>query len=144
MSDWVVIGPPASGKTSLCYLVAGLERPRTTHVTKCTSYLCFMVGDQEHRMWDTPSLEGYSPPAIASAALDICTGVIICYDGRPDWDVCKMVKRVHPIPCAIVITHENAWDLRTMCIASDIPGPTPMQSARVLHPHQLLRTLIEW
>ena len=87
MVSIVVVGPPMSGKTTLCHSLAGMhcqDTPVFNETCSCSFYTMDVNGREWH-IWDTPSIS--SPHEVdrgwtGEDALREATVVVVCHDGH--------------------------------------------------------------
>lgn len=115
MVSIVVVGPPMSGKTSLCLNLAGMATPvgnlTPAGETCCTSYLCIQVNNREWHVWDTPrasSSDIQGPHWVASDILKEADVVLVCHDAQPGSNPMNYVRSCGPHRCIIVLTRKHA------------------------------------
>ena len=80
MVNTIVVGPAASGKTTLCYKLTGLQCDNTHVPTTAVDYMQCIVNDLQFNVWDTPACVGHDIPDIARGVMDDCD-VVGCADG---------------------------------------------------------------
>ncbi len=108
MVSVAVVGPPMSGKTTLCCRLANCEivpNPAFQETFSC-SYLTVCVGGDEWHIWDTPGLS--TPDAILEgwaghACLNEADVVLVCHDGRHS-NPMELVEACGADRCVIVLT----------------------------------------
>ena len=108
MVSVAVVGPPMSGKTTLCCRLANCNvYPQQAFQATCScSYLTVCVGGDEWHIWDTPGL--VTPDAILQgwaghACLNEADVVLVCHDGRHA-NPMELVKACGADRCVIVLT----------------------------------------
>lgn len=109
MVSIVVVGPPMSGKTSLCLYLAG--KPAPVGETCCASYLSIAVNNREWHVWDTPRASAsdiQGPHWVAKDILKEADIVLVCHDAQPGSNPMNYVRSCGPHRCIIVLTRNHA------------------------------------
>lgn len=108
MVSVAVVGPPMSGKTTMCCRLANcaVDSYPAFQVTCSCSYLTVCVGGDEWHIWDTPGL--VTPAAILQgwaghACLDEADVVLVCHDGRHA-NPMELVEACGADRCVIALT----------------------------------------
>ena len=92
MVNAIVIGPSASGKTTLCYKLVGKQFDTTHRPTIAVDYMQCTVNNVQLNVWDSPACVENEVPQIALGVLDDCDVAVVCYDGRREWSPASIAR----------------------------------------------------
>ena len=142
MVNTIVLGPSASGKTTLCYKLTGLQCD-TTHVpTMAVDYMQCTVNKTQFNVWDTPACINYDVPDIARGVMDDCDVIVICYDGRREWSPMPLCKTVGKSRVILALTDNRAYNWPTAKEMYDI-GPNLFMCIPVIAAHSSVNALMK-
>ena len=120
MVSVVVVGPPMSGKTSLCSALAGLNnRGVSMQQTHSCWYTEIDINQTPYHIWDTPAIadaEDINSGWAGEDALKEANVVVVCHDGRHVSPM-PLVNACGPDRCIIALTRSlNACVDVSYCI----------------------------
>lgn len=113
MVNSIVIGPSASGKSTLCYKLVGSQYDTTHRPTIAVDYMQCSVNNVQFNVWDTPACIGDTVPDIARGVLDDCDVAIVCYDGRREWSPADMIRALGCTKAVLALTDDRAYNWPT-------------------------------
>ena len=104
MVSIAVVGPPMSGKTHLCVMLAGLPTTsRSVYNETCgVHYLKSDIDSVPWHIWDTPSYTSTGWPGAHTASE--AQVVVVCHDGRRLENPCEIVRKLGVDKCIIALT----------------------------------------
>ena len=120
MVNVLVVGPSASGKTTLCYAMVGKEGPDNLRSTTAMNYLSCNISSRSVVVWDTPACVEGDIPQIARGTAADCDVVVVCYDGRRGWSPVPIVKSAGAHKCIVALTRRAAFNLPTAMETFDL------------------------
>ena len=131
MVNSIVVGPTASGKSTLCFKIVGMQVDATHRPTAAVDYMECVVNDRQLNVWDTPACVQDKIPEMAQGVLQDCDIVVVCYDGRREWSPIHIVKNVGEQKCILALTHPRAYNWATAKEMFDMSS-TPFTSVPVV------------
>lgn len=120
MVNVLVVGPSASGKTTLCYAIVGKEGPDNLRSTTAMNYLSCNISSRSVVVWDTPACVESDIPHIARGTAADCDVVVVCYDGRRSWSPVPIVQNAGAHKCIIALTRGTAFNFPTAMETFDL------------------------
>lgn len=104
MVSVAVVGPPMSGKTHLCVMLAGLRTAvRSLYNETCgVHFLKSDVDSVPWHIWDTPSYTDTGWAGLHTA--HEAQVIIVCHDGRRGENPCTVVHKLGVDKCIIALT----------------------------------------
>ena len=111
MTNVILLGPSASGKTHMAHKLVGVDPPVKSAPTTRIDFLTCTISGNRINVWDTPACVEEQLPAIAIPLLEDCNFIVICYDGRREWTPVRIIDQIESCKCLIALTKHNAFNL---------------------------------
>lgn len=131
MVNSIVIGPSASGKSTLCFKLVGMQCDTTHRPTIAVDYMQCTVNDIQFNVWDTPPCIENEVPVIAAGVLGDCDVAVVCYDGRREWSPVGIIETVGAHRAILALTDNRAYNWPTAKELYDL-GSTALGSVPVV------------
>lgn len=113
MVNSIVLGPSASGKSTLCYKLVGMQYDSTHRPTIAVDYMQCTVNGKQFNVWDTPACISDCVPDIALGVMGDCDVAVVCYDGRREWSPVEIIRTVGAERTILALTDSRAYNWPT-------------------------------